>query len=96
MRVTNVRVIDEASCLCGSWLAHWERVAGRTAYFCSERFCCVSLGLVGAHVQIADASDRSWYIVPLCAKHRADDAAVDISDGVKPVSANVRETCGKA
>lgn len=95
MQVTNIRRIDETNCKCGSWLAHWERLAGRAAFFCAERSCCVSYGLVGAHVQIAGASDRAWYIVPLCAKHNANGAALDISDGVKPVAANVRETCGK-
>lgn len=95
MRVTNIREIDEANCKCGSWLAHWEQLAGRAAYFCSERSCCVSSGLVGAHVQMAETSDRAWYIVPLCARHTANGAALDLSDGVKPVPANLRETCGK-
>jgi len=95
MRVLNIRVIDGSNCPCGSWLVHWERSAGRAAYFCSERSCCVSSSLVGTHVQVAGTSDPAWYIVPLCAKHNANGAALDISDGVKPVPAYVRATCGK-
>jgi hypothetical protein len=93
MRVTNIRWTDHANCKCGNWLAHWERFAGRAAFFCAERSCCVSFGLVGVHVQIAGTSDGPWYIVPLCAKHIANGVALDISDGVKPVPANIRETC---
>ncbi len=57
-----------------SWLAFWEAKTGRKANKCSV-YACNKTDLVGAHVQKADSSDRSWYIVPICAacNHRVGE-----------------------
>ena len=46
-----------------SWLEFWEKKAGKKAGECGH---CTADAEVGAHVQKADSSDKSWYIVPLC------------------------------
>jgi hypothetical protein len=51
---------------------------------------------VGAHVQKDSATDKSWYIVPLCKAHNARKGdSINILEGIKLVSANVSETCDK-
>lgn len=50
----------------------------------------------GAHVQRVDSSDKSWYIVPMCAEHnRSKDFINEILDigETELVPANVSETC---
>ncbi len=46
-----------------SWLDFWEKKSGQKAGECG---CCNQSADVGAHVQKANSSDKSWYIVPLC------------------------------
>jgi hypothetical protein len=48
-----------------SWRSWWEAKKGRKFDTCS---CsgCKSSATVGAHVQKASSTDKSWYIVPLC------------------------------
>ena len=51
---------------------------------------------VGAHVQKDSATDKSWYIVPLCKEHNARTGdSINIIEGINLVSANVSVTCGK-
>lgn len=48
-----------------SWLDYWEKKTGKKAGECGH---CYEKAYVGAHVQKANSSDKSWYIVPLCYK----------------------------
>jgi hypothetical protein len=51
---------------------------------------------VGAHVKKDSATDKSWYIVPLCKEHNARTGdSINIIEGINLVSANVSVTCGK-
>jgi hypothetical protein len=64
-----------------TWLDFWEDKCGKTAWICSAIDCHL-LGrdnLVGAHVQLVNSTDKSWYIVPLCRKcnTRTDEFFVD-------------------
>ena len=44
-----------------SWLEYWEHQTGEKAYFCGS-YACLRKDVVGAHVQKAEGSDKSWYI----------------------------------
>lgn len=46
-----------------SWLNFWEKNSKKKASECSH---CNKSAVLGAHVQKANSTDRSWYIVPLC------------------------------
>jgi hypothetical protein len=51
---------------------------------------------LGAHVQKDRATDKSWYIVPLCNDHNSQTGeSLDIMDSTMLVSANASQTCGK-
>lgn len=96
MKVTNINGTTGKICSCGSWLAHWKNFSGQALpTYCPEEKC-TNKPVVGAHVQKASTTDRSWYIVPLCSVHNGKRGeSITISDSVKLVSANVSETCGK-
>ena len=51
----------------GSWLKYWEDATGKKAFFCHNS-SCYATATDGAHVQLADSTNRKWYIVPLCHK----------------------------
>lgn len=96
MRVKNINGTTQDACKCGSWLGHWKKFSGMSVpSYCAEKNC-TKQDLVGAHVQNDSSSDRDWYIIPLCSDHNGQKgAALDVSDGVKLVPANVSMTCGK-
>jgi hypothetical protein len=96
MRVNNINGTSATTCACGSWLKHWERFSHQSLpSYCPEK-TCTQKPEVGAHVQKDSSTDRGWYIVPLCKKHNGETGkSIEISDSVNPVSANVKETCGK-
>ncbi len=95
MRVNNINGTSKNICRCGSWLKHWGRYSGQALYkFCSVKFCQQNAE-VGAHVQIVNSYNSNWYIIPLCKAHNAEKKLLDIGDGIKPVSANISETCGR-
>jgi len=48
-----------------SWLEFWEDKKGKTKSLCSNLHCANKLE-VGAHVQKDGATDKHWYITPLC------------------------------
>lgn len=54
-----------------SWLDYWVKSTKRPAGLC-HRLDCVAddfaLATDGAHIQLDDANDNYWYIVPLCHK----------------------------
>ncbi len=96
MKLRNINGTSGRVCACGSWLKHWEKFAGRSAYDYCPADGCLEKKLVGAHVQKDDAADKSWYIVPLCAKHNAKSDSLTVPDWVTLVSANLSETCEKS
>lgn len=64
-----------------NWLAWWEMMKGRKAYYCSCT-SCIQAPAVGAHVKRVGSQDMSWYIVPLCkaCNAKTDDFSVSESD----------------
>jgi hypothetical protein len=94
MKLKNINGTSDTTCVCGSWLKHWEKFSGQTVTYCGEK-ACLSKDVVGAHVQLADGSDRNWYIYPLCNKHNQATGTLEVSDNYKLVSANKSETCEK-
>ena len=52
-----------------SWIEYWEKSTGLKSKFCHSTECpgvLLRRASDGAHVQLADSKDKSWYIVPLC------------------------------
>lgn len=94
MKVKNIKGTADNTCKCDSWLAHWEIYSGRKALLCVEK-TCVKQAAVGAHVQKDSATDRAWYIIPLCDGHNKKADEMELSGTPILVSANVNETCGK-
>lgn len=62
--------------------------------FCVESDCS-NKPETGAHVQL-ETDHLRWYIIPLCKEHNAMRGHnLTIINTVKPVPADIRETCGK-
>jgi hypothetical protein len=93
-KVKNINGTSDNNCKCVSWLKHWEKFSGQTTQFCIE-LKCINKDLVGAHVQKADSTDSSWYIIPLCNSHNQKGGVLDVVDAYRLVSANKKETCDK-
>lgn len=53
----------------GNWLQYWEKATGLKASLCKNLFC-KEKATDGSHVQLANSTNRKWYIVPLC--HRCN------------------------
>lgn len=49
----------------GNWKAHWENHTGLKFGQC-HKIGCYHKAEDGAHVQLDDPNDDTWYIVPLC------------------------------
>jgi hypothetical protein len=95
MKVKNINGTSQNTCKCGSWLNHWKKFSGQSIIYCPVDNCLEMIE-VGAHVQKDSSTDSSWYIIPLCKKHNGETGkALNISDSVMLVSANVSSTCGK-
>jgi hypothetical protein len=92
MKIKNINGTSQTTCVCGSWLKHWEKFSGQTTIFCGA-IGCMRKDLVGAHVQKANSSDNKWYIYPLCSGHNQATGELEVSDKHKLVSANKKETC---
>lgn len=96
MKVTNINGTSDHTCLCGSWLKHWEKfnlTGQRTPFFCPV--CGYSKVEVGAHVQKYDSYDKDWYIVPLCksCNNKSSSTILDIGNcALAPASR--ASTCG--
>jgi hypothetical protein len=94
VRVININGASNSTCRCGSWLDHWKRFGGQLPTYCPEEEC-YQKPEVGAHVQKDGSADKSWYILPLCNAHSGKKGeAITVSDHVRLVPANTRETCG--
>lgn len=94
MKVKNINGTSQNKCSCGSWLKHWEKFSNQKSSYCPE-VGCTKQDLVGAHVQKANSTDDSWYIVPLCSAHNQSSQTIEIADSCKLVSANKKATCDK-
>jgi hypothetical protein len=95
MKVHNINGTSQSTCRCGSWLNHWKNFSSQPLpTYCPEK-SCTDKPEVGAHVQKDSATDKSWYIIPLCTKHNSQTGkSLEVSDTIKLVSANVAATCG--
>ena len=95
MRVINIDGGNGTTCQCGSWLDHWKRFGGQLPTYCPEEGC-YRKPEIGAHVQKDGSADKTWYILPLCSAHCARKGEViTVSDHVRLIPANTRETCGR-
>lgn len=91
MLVLNVRQTTEATCSCGSWLAHWAKFGGGiTTAICSANGCC-KLAQVGSHVSV----DGKTVVIPMCERHFHQDYPVDVYEHTVGVSADLAKTCAK-
>lgn len=96
MKVKNVSGTSGLDCACGSWLEHWKKFSGATLpQWCYEK-TCTNKPTVGAHVQKDSASDKSWYIVPLCDLHNKQTDTLELIISPVFTPANVGETCRKS
>ena len=95
MKIVNINGTSDTTCSCGSWLAHWKKFSRQAIGYCPASGC-FNTDLVGAHVQEGGgSSDQGWYICPLCGNHNLQQGELDVSDQVRLVSANEKETCGR-
>lgn len=92
MKITNINGTSDNKCACGSWLKHWEKFSRQKASWCPV-IECFKQDLVGAHVQVDNGADDTWYIYPLCSAHNQSPATLDVSDAYTLVPANRRDTC---
>lgn len=95
MKIKNINGTSDTTCVCGSWLKHWEKFSGQTAPSFCPVTACLKKDLLGAHVQKADSPDEKWYIYPLCSAHNQVKGALEVLDAYKLVSANKQQTCEK-
>lgn len=72
-----------------SWLDYWNQHASHNAYRCSATDCHHWGGLVGAHVQKAYSTDKSWYIVPLCSNCNQRTDIFDVDEELVSVPSNL-------
>ena len=96
MKVNNINGTRANTCKCGSWLAHWQKFSGYALPKYCPKMMCRNNPEEGAHVQKDSATDKSWYIIPLCSTHNAEiGKSLTISDYITLVPANVSITCEK-
>jgi hypothetical protein len=65
MRVRNLNGASQLAHSNGTWLTHWEKFSGQTAYQCFVSGCRNSRS-VGGLVQKVNPVDTNWYVIPLC------------------------------
>ncbi len=94
MRVKNVNCNREAGCTSSVWLDHWKKFSCQPIpTYCPEENCLNSPE-AGVLVQLADSSDDTWYVVPLCLSHNgATNRTLEIRDFITLVSADACQTC---
>ena len=93
--VKNINGLRQATCSCGTWLAHWRNYSILPLPLHCPKAGCRERPEVGAFVQTAEAGDLNWYVLPLCRKHSESKAPLEVSPFTPLVSANVKETCAK-
>ena len=72
-----------------SWLDYWEKQTGRKALKCGASDCVSYLDLVGAHVQKANSTDKSYYITPLCRRCNNRIGVFLVTTQLVPVPSNL-------
>lgn len=87
--VKNAKGTANASCACGTWLKHWEQYSGMTSDYC-QADGCISKDVIGAHVLLANGSDGTLYIYPLCKACNQKEGEFLVSATYKLVYAKVR------
>ena len=71
-----------------SWLEYWEKQTGRRVTYCGSANC-YGTDLVGAHVQKAEGSDKTWYITPLCKSCNQRSDTFEVYSTLVPVPSNL-------
>ena len=91
MLVKNVNGSSRYSAPSGynSWLDYWNAHANHNAYRCGATDFHHWGDLVGAHVQKAYSTDKSWYIVPLCNSCNQRTDIFDVDEELVPVPGNL-------
>ena len=91
MKVLNVNGTSDNVCPCGSWIEHWRSFSGQEIPDYCPVVMCMEKPEVGALVQTDSATDRSWYVVPLCRTHNGlTGESLSVRDDIKLASARVR------
>lgn len=86
---------SDKTCLCGSWLNHWNAFSNQPMAALCPVLMCVEKNEVGAHVQ-KEGADKNLYILPLCQRHAAQAGEIiTVNDYLPLVTTNVSETCAK-
>lgn len=90
-RVKNVNGTDRFSAPTGynSWLEYWEKQTGQRKSICGASGCSNG-DLVGAHVQKANSTDKSFYITPLCRSCNQRTDEFDVVWELVPVPSNLK------
>jgi hypothetical protein len=98
MVIRNINNTSDNKCNCGTWLKHWEQynnLKQGVPILCPVS-TCFNKAEVGAHVQLSDIKDQSWYIIPLCKScNNKRGETLDVGF-IALARANARETCGKS
>ena len=94
MKIKNINGCLPRTCHCPSWLEHWRRFGGGGASFCPVAGC-IEACTVGVHVQKDGDPKKTWYIVPLCARHELNPGPLDILSFTRLVPADLSLTCGR-
>lgn len=71
-----------------SWLEYWEDKTGKKVSICGASGCN-NKDLVGAHVQKANSTDKSWYVTPLCRSCNGRTDEFDVYWDLVPVPSNL-------
>lgn len=71
-----------------SWLDYWEKQSHQRVTYCGTAGC-LGKDLVGAHVQKAESSDKSWYITPLCKSCNQRTDTFEVYTTLVPVPSNL-------
>lgn len=71
-----------------SWLDYWEKQSLQKVTYCGV-VSCLGKDLVGAHVQKAEGSDKSWYITPLCRSCNQRTDTFEVYSTLVPVPSNL-------
>lgn len=72
-----------------SWLDYWEKQTGLSALKCGTWGCMSFHGLVGAHVQKANSTDKRYYITPLCRNCNNRVGIFTVTTPLVPVPSNL-------
>lgn len=71
-----------------SWLEYWESQTKEKKNICGAANCS-NKDLVGAHVQKANSTDKSYYITPICKACNNKTDEFDVYWKLVPVPSNL-------